>query len=96
MNTYREGPANDMDFLGHVDLIQQCFSSESPAECLANLYGLQSTWGDSTAKKLENLMKNESECLTLWFALTRMCRNETMEIIREKEIEMNIELGVRG
>lgn len=89
-------PFDDTDFIGLIDTIEKCFSSDIIEENLGALRGLNSTWGDDTAVKLENLMKKEPEVLRAWYTLTRESRSETLQDIREKELALNASVaGVR-
>lgn len=88
-------PEDDDDFLAYVPQIVQCLDNDDPKKCLENLYSLKSSWGDRTAKQLENKLKNESECIDYWFLLTRLSKELSIEEIREKELEIMAELGVK-
>ena len=88
-------PENDDDFIAFVPQIVECFNEDNPKKCLDKLYSLNSTWGTRTAKQLENKLKNESECVDHWFALTRLSKELTIDEIREKELEIMADLGVK-
>jgi hypothetical protein len=89
-------PFDDSDFIGLIDTIEKCFSSDIIEENLGALRALNSTWGDETALKLEGLLKEEPEVLKAWYGLTRESRSATLQDIREKELALNATVaGVR-
>jgi hypothetical protein len=90
------GPTDDEDFVGLIKDIEICFSNDNPSECVKALYGLKNTWGDANAKKLENLIANEPECIANWYTLTRLSRSVSVGEVRIKEIQISTEvLGVK-
>ena len=88
-------PFDDEDFLGLIPQIQNCFENDDPRENLKSLYALKNSWGNSTAQKLELLLKNESECVDYWYQLTRLSKSVNINDVREKELSIMAELGVK-
>ena len=90
------GPTDDEDFVGLIKDIEICFSNDDPSECVKALYNLKNTWGDTNAKKLENLITSDPECVENWYSLTRLSRSVSVGEVRLKEIQISTEvLGVK-